>query len=88
MSERHAPFWIYGDGTLQLRFAPSTVPRRVRVDGRDALELRRRDWHLVTVDVPRLVEVEGQEREVGARLLSVSTSPSRGTPSRRKASSP
>ena len=69
MSETHAPFWIYGSGRLQLRFAPSPLPRRVVVDGRRGLELGRPGWHLVTVDVPRLVRVEGQKRRVGLRLV-------------------
>ena len=69
MSETHAPFWIYGSGRLQLRFAPSPLPRRVAVDGRRGLELGRPGWHLVTVDVPRLVRVEGQKRRVGLRLV-------------------
>jgi hypothetical protein len=74
MSETHAPFWIYGSGTLQLRFAPSALPRRVLVDGRKRLELPRRGWHLVTVDVPHLVEVEGETKKVGLRLIQISTS--------------
>ncbi len=74
MSETHAPFWIYGSGKLRLQFGPSPLPRRVTVDGRQTIELRTRGWHLVTVDVPRLVEVEGHERKVGPRLLRLSTS--------------
>jgi hypothetical protein len=74
MSETHAPFWIYGSGRLRVRFAPSALPRRVEVDGRPGLELGKAGWHLVTVDVPRLVRVEGQRRRVGLRLRDVSTS--------------
>jgi hypothetical protein len=69
MSETHAPFWIYGSGRLQLRFAASPLPRRVAVDGSPGLELGRPGWHLVTVDVPRLVRAEGQKRKVGLKLV-------------------
>jgi hypothetical protein len=73
MSEMHAPFWIYGSGTLQLRFAPSTLPRRVLVDGQATLELHRSGWHLVTVDVPRLIEVGGETKKVGLKLVQIAT---------------
>src|SRR5256885_15976214 len=78
MSETHAPFWIYGSGRLRVQFARSPLPRRVTVDGRPGLDLKGRGWHLVTVDVPRLVTVEGQNDRVGLKLLLVATSPSRG----------
>jgi len=71
MSERHAPFWIYGGGRLRLVFAASTLPHRVTVDGRRGLRLRGRGWHLVTVDVARLVSVAGQKRRVGLKLIRV-----------------
>jgi hypothetical protein len=87
MSKTHAPFWIYGSGTLRLRFAPSPLPRRVTVDGRAVLELRRPGWHLVTVDVPRLVKVEGQKKRVGLKLVRL-TFPSRDTRSPRRGLSP
>jgi hypothetical protein len=74
MSETHAPFWVYGSGKLRLEFAPSPLPRRIRVDGRPGLELRRRGWHLVTVDVPHLVQAQGQRRKVGLNLISLATS--------------
>src|SRR5262249_45119825 len=77
MSERHAPFWIYGNGKLDLVFAPSTLSRRVTVDGGPGRALHGRRWHLVSVDVPRLVSVAGQKRPVGLKLLRVSTSPER-----------
>jgi hypothetical protein len=64
MSERHAPFWIYGNGTPRLRFAPSRLPRRVRVE-----KLEGGRWQLITVDVPRLVRVPGVRNRVGLRLL-------------------
>jgi hypothetical protein len=88
MSETHAPFWIYGSGRLRLRFAPSPLPSRVTVDGRRSFQLRKRGWHLVTVDVPNLVRVDGQKKRVGLKLLALVTSPSRGTRSPRTASSP
>ena len=59
MSKTHAPFWIHGGGTLRLFFAPSPLSRRFTVDGTPqrgpVLRLGRADWHLITVDVPRLV---------------------------------
>jgi hypothetical protein len=75
MSETHAPFWIYGNGTLQLEFAPSSLAPHVTIDGRDGFALRSEGWHLVAVDVDRLVKVEGVKRKVGLRLLRVITSP-------------
>jgi hypothetical protein len=75
MSERHAPFWIYGSGTLQLEFARSSLAPHVTIDGRAGSELRSKGWHLVTVDVDRLVKVAGEKRKVGLRLLQVTTSP-------------
>jgi hypothetical protein len=64
---------------LRLEFGPSPLHPRVTVDGREGLELRTRGWHLVTVDVPKLIEVEGQEHFVGLRLIRAVTSPSRGS---------
>jgi len=80
MSETHAPFWIYGSGTLRLEFASSKLAHRVTVDGRTSLKLRTRGWHLITVDVPKLVHVKGEKKRVGLRLVSVSTSPERRPP--------
>jgi hypothetical protein len=74
MSETHAPFWTYGAGRLTLEFAPSSLPRRVTVDGRKTLVTRKRDWHLVTVDVPRLVEAAGKNKR-GLRLTRIIWSP-------------
>jgi hypothetical protein len=71
MSEIHAPFWVYGSGDLRLRFARSQLPRRVTVDGRATRRLHGRGWHLVTVDVPRLVRVPGVEQRVGLKLMDV-----------------
>jgi hypothetical protein len=90
MSERHAPFWFYGAGLLRVRFAPSSLARRFTVDGRPqfgpTLALGRRGWHVLAVDVPRLVPIGG--KKVGLRLVGLSTSPSRGSRSRRTGSSP
>ena len=80
MSETHAPFWVYGSGALQLEFAPSPLTPRVTVDGRTGLELRAKGWHLVAVDVDRLVKVAGEKRKVGLKLLRVTTSPERSQP--------
>jgi hypothetical protein len=90
MSEEHAPFWVYGGGDVQLRFAPSPLPRKFTVDERPQrgprLHLGKRGWHVITVDVPHLVRGPNG-KQVGLRLRDVSTFPSRGTPSRRRASS-
>jgi hypothetical protein len=75
MSEAHAPFWIYGGGVVQLSFAASPLTPRVTIDGRAGVELRSKGWHLVAVDVDRLVKVEGEKRKVGLKLLRVTTSP-------------
>jgi hypothetical protein len=75
MSKLHAPFWIYGRGRVRLEFAPSPLTYGVTIDGRPGLDLRGRGWHLVAVDVPRLVGVEGQTHRVGLRLIGVATSP-------------
>jgi hypothetical protein len=77
MSETHAPFWIYGSGRLKVEFAPSSLSRRIAVDGRRSLLATTRDWHLVTVDVPRLVDAKGQTKRVGLQLLKLSWSPAR-----------
>jgi hypothetical protein len=69
MSETHAPFWIYGEGRLRLRFGASALPRRVTVDGRLTRELHGRGWHLVVVDVPRLLKVKSQKHRVGLELV-------------------
>ena len=74
MSETHAPFWIYGAGRLHLGFAPSSLPRNVRVDGRKSLVAAKRDWHLVTVEVPRLVKVADKSKRVGLKLTRITWS--------------
>jgi hypothetical protein len=65
MSETHAPVWIYGSKNLRFSFAPSPLHPRVTVHGGDNV-----GWHLVTVDVPRLRRVPGEEKRVGAKLLT------------------
>ena len=75
MSETHAPFWIYGNGTLEFEFAPSPLMPHVTIDGRPGFELQPKGWHLVAVDVDRLVKVDGEKRKVGLKLLRVATSP-------------
>jgi hypothetical protein len=75
MSETHAPFWIYGSGPLQLELAPSSLSPHVTIDGHGGFELGSKGWHLVAVDVDRLVKVEGEKRKVGLKLLRVITSP-------------
>ena len=72
MSETHAPLWIYGTGSIALAFAPSDPRPHIDVHGDGKL-----GWHLVTVDVPHLRRVPGQNKRVGAKLLNVTTSPSR-----------
>jgi hypothetical protein len=69
MSETHAPFWFYGSGRIRLKFAPSSLRRRVTVQGGEKV-----GWHLVTVDVPHLRRVADMQRRVGLRLLGL-TSP-------------
>ena len=75
MSETHAPFWVYGAGRLRLEFGASSLPRQVTVDGRHSRFATKRDWHLVTVDVPRLVDAAGENRQVGLRLTGISWLP-------------
>jgi hypothetical protein len=78
MSEEHAPFWIYGAGTVTLKFGSSDLPRRLTVDGRrqrgPRLELGGPGWHVVTVDVPHLVR-GSIGRKFGLRLLDVTSRP-------------
>jgi hypothetical protein len=74
MSETHAPFWLYGSGTLTPKFAQSQLPRRFTVDGRrqqgPTLHLGKSGWHVITVSVPRLV-LGPAGKEVGLRLIAL-----------------
>ena len=88
MSETHAPLWVYGSGTLAL-WVTAPQPLRTTF-GVDEHEVARRlvsdpkrivlplgpqrRWHLVTLDVPRLVATK--PRATGVRLLSVAVVPS------------
>jgi hypothetical protein len=63
MSETHAPFWIHGTGRVSLRFAPSDLRPTV------AVQRGRGGWRLVTVDVPQLRRLPGENKRVGAKLL-------------------
>jgi hypothetical protein len=63
MSETHAPFWMHGTGRVSLRFAPSDLRPTV------AVQRGRAGWRLVTVDVPHLRRLPGENKRVGAKLL-------------------
>jgi len=63
MSETHAPFWIHGTGRVSFRFAPSDLRPTV------AVQRGRAGWRLVTVDVPHLRRLPGENKRVGAKLL-------------------
>ena len=82
MSEPHAPFWVYGGGSLRLAvFSLEPLPATFSVDGREVarrtvkapvavfLPLGMSGWHVVTIDVPRLVATPG--RAIGLELVSV-----------------
>jgi hypothetical protein len=66
MSETHAPFWVHGRKGWSFD-SPAGKPVVHIYKGPAG-------WKLVTFDVAHLVRVPGQERRVGARILSV-TSP-------------
>jgi hypothetical protein len=78
MSETHAPFWIYGSGNVNLRFAPSRLTRSVTVGERreqgPTLNLGKQGWHVVTVDIPHLVP-RADHKQVGLKLLSITPVP-------------
>jgi hypothetical protein len=63
MSETHAPFWMHGTGRVSPRFAPSDLRPTV------AVQRGRAGWRLVTVDVPHLRRLPGENKRVGAKLL-------------------
>jgi hypothetical protein len=80
MSEVHAPFWAYGSGTLALVVqSPQPLMTRFSVDERIVvtrtvsnaqriiLPLGAAGWHLVTLDVPRLLDTT--PRQTGVRLV-------------------
>ncbi len=83
MSERHAPLWVYGSGSVRLRvMAPAPLSttfgvdehaiKRVLVSAPRLVVLplgTERRWHLVTLDVPELVPTK--PRATGVSLLSV-----------------
>lgn len=82
MSRKRAPFWVHGAGPLALRLAADEeLAVRIAVDGEEVLARRfsgeaslgvplaGERWHLVTVEVDRLVERDG--RRIGARLLGL-----------------
>jgi hypothetical protein len=75
MSESHAPFWVFGSGSVRLRFGPSPLPRRFTVDGRPqrgpTLKLGKEGWHVLTVDIPHLAP-SPTGKKVGAKLISIS----------------
>lgn len=71
MNERQAPFWLWGEGRLELRLsAPVPIEARLWVDGRagrafrvsgartEAVQLRGRRWHIVMPEVPALLETK------------------------------
>ena len=66
MSETHAPFWVHGRKGWSFD-SPA---------GKPVIRIHKgpKGWKLVTFDVPHLVQVPGQQRRVGARIVSV-TSP-------------
>jgi hypothetical protein len=83
MSETHAPLWVYGAGSVALWVtAPQPLRTTFGVDEREAAKRlvsapqrvvlplgTRRRWHLVTLDIPRLVPTK--PKATGVRLLSV-----------------
>ena len=83
MSEKHAPFWVYGAGALAMWvMAPEPLPTTFGVDEHEVARRLvhdpvrvvlplgpKRTWHLVTLDVPGLAPTE--PRATGVRLLSV-----------------
>jgi hypothetical protein len=80
MSEPHAPLWVYGSGTIALAVqSPQTLVTRFSVDGRlvatrtvsnaqrVVLPLGSAGWHLIALDVPRLLDTT--PRKTGVRIV-------------------
>jgi len=80
MSEPHAPLWLYGSGTVAFAVqSPEPLVTRFSVDGRlvatrtvssaqrVVLPLGAAGWHLVALDVPRLLDTK--PRRTGVRLV-------------------
>jgi hypothetical protein len=80
MSETHAPFWVYGSGTIAIAVqSPEPLATRFSVDERVVamrtvsnaqrvvLPLGEAAWHLVALDVPRLLDTT--PRRTGVRLV-------------------
>ena len=63
MSETHAPFWVHGP-VQRIALEKRGLQPRVRVTPGPA------GWNLVTVDVPHLIRVPGENRRAGAKLTS------------------
>lgn len=83
MSRKHAPLWVHGSGPLVLDVAAAEpLALKVSVDGQPAaattvsgtgavgVPLAGDRWHLVTLDVDRLVK-DAAGRNVGVRLLGL-----------------
>ena len=82
MSRRRSPLWVFGAGPLTVRLATgAALALRVSVDGEEALArvvdgeaavgvaLDGARWHLVTLEVDRLLAAG--PRQVGARLVGL-----------------
>jgi hypothetical protein len=80
MSESHAPFWVYGSGTIALAVqSPEPLATTFSVDERVVatrtvsnaqrvvLPLGAAGWHLIALDVPRLLDTT--PRKTGVRLV-------------------
>ena len=80
MSEPHAPLWVYGSGTVALAVqSPQPLRTRFSVDERlvairtvsnaqrVVLPLGAAGWHLIALDVPRLLDTK--PRRTGVRLV-------------------
>ena len=74
MTAEHGAFWLHGEGRVRLRLAAARPLRAtLAVDGERVLRRRIHGaatvtlplgtpgWHLVAIDVPHLVETEGEK---------------------------